>query len=166
MRVRFVCCLGAVLSLATGCSDYAVRGYSLVVKNVSTKPITVGLAKNGPPADVEWESPADRAIIDAKNTGIGWGQVVPPGGTASVDNQRGRFAPGTSAFLRIYTGALSLNEILAIGPDSRLRTDIRLREGKTTLIVSDRGPFTDVFISEYLPAGEDAARTPPIKVAP
>jgi hypothetical protein len=155
-----------LLILTTGCNQFDERHFTLEVKNASARPITIGLTKNGPPAEVAWESPEDRAIMDPRNTGVGWGQVLPPGRTAYINNLIAYFSPGTSGFLRIYAGDLPLNDLLAIGRDSRNRIDVRLREGKTAFTVSDKGPYIDVVVTSYDPSGEEAAKKPTIQNKP
>lgn len=155
-----------LLSLATGCNQYDERRFTLEVKNNSARPITIGLTKNGPPSEVAWESPEDRAIMDPRNTGVGWGQVVPPGRTAYINDVIAYFEPNTSAFLRVYLGDLPLNDLLAIGRESRNRLDIRLREGTTAFTIVDKGPFIDAVVTRYTPGGEEAKRTPTTQSAP
>jgi hypothetical protein len=155
----------ALLSLA--CSDTRTRTFSLAIKNDSSRPITIGLTKNGPPfTEMEWYSPEDLAIARPQDTMMNWGTVVPPNKTAFIDNYKGEFLPQTSAILRVYAGDMPLSDLLAISRDSRARKDVRLEEGKSTYVVSDRGPYIDAFRTGFTPAGDAAKETPKITTTP
>jgi hypothetical protein len=157
MKLRSLSVSLAALPLslvALACSDTTTRVYSIDVKNVSSRTITIGPAKLGGPPEPHWYSPEDLAISAPKDTMVGWGTVVPPGKTAYIDKLTGEFSPGTSAVLRIYAGDMPLSDMLAISKDSRSRVDQRLEEGKSTYVVSDRGPYIDAFRTEYIPGGE------------
>jgi len=141
------------------------RTFSLEVANNAKTPVTMGLAKLDGVVEVEWESPEDRAIMDPKLTGLGWGTVLPPGRTASL-RVSGRFLPNTRGFLRIYNGDLPLSEILAISKGSRNRIDILLREGNSAFVITNAGPFLSAQLASYTPTGEAAKLTPPTTVSP
>jgi hypothetical protein len=166
MRLTPLACLAVTLLLSIGCSQYEKRTFTIEVKNNSARPVTLGLVKVGPPWEVQWESPADRAIMDPGNTGIGWGTLLQPGKTAYIDTVTALFAPRTVAYLRVYTGALSLTDMLAISPESRNRHDIRLREGRSIFSITDRGPFHDIQATSYTPTGEAAKQLPTIRTSP
>jgi hypothetical protein len=141
----------AVLAMAAGCQSYDQRLFDVAVKNNSANPITVGLAKNGPPFEPVWASPEDVAIDDPRNTGLGWGKVVPPGQVGYIERVPGRFSRNTSAFLRIYQGDLALADLLSVSKGSPNRHDVRLRPGRSVFVVSDRAEFIDVFESPVAP---------------
>jgi hypothetical protein len=127
-----------LLALLVGCSTMEKRTYDLSVKNDTSQPITIWLTKNGPAYEPTWESPEDLAAATPRNQRAIAGVVVPPGKTASTA-QSGQFAPSTSAILRVYLGALSINEILAVGRGSPNRADVRLYPGKSDWTVFTQG---------------------------
>ncbi len=139
-------CLCLPLLLAVGCQSYEKRRFDVVIKNNASKPITIGLSKRGGPPEEVWASPEELAV-DPRSGDTAWGTVVPPGKTAYPSNIVGHFTRNGVGYVRIYAGDLTLTEILAIGRGSRERIDWRLRPGKTTLVVSDRGEGIDVFES-------------------
>src|SRR4051812_42156655 len=108
----------ASLVLFTGCQSGEKRTYDVTLKNLSSRPMTIWLTKNGPPWEEGWKSPEDIALESPQiNERIG-GIVVPPGKTASTGPKTGMFAPRVEAVLRIYHGQKMFNEILAIDRDS------------------------------------------------
>ncbi|MFN4243124.1 MAG: hypothetical protein ACK4PI_07795 [Tepidisphaerales bacterium] len=137
--------------LAVGCAPKGeLRRFDIEVTNRASIPVTIGLVKLDGPVEIDWESPEDRALMDPKNTGIGWGQALPPGRTASISVQ-GRFFEQTRGFLRVYAGDLPLSEILAISRGSRNRLDILLKDGTTQVTILNDGPFLDFTITGYTP---------------
>src|SRR5947209_589881 len=99
---------------AIGCTSYEKRVYDISVHNESNQPITLWLTKNGPAYESGWKSPEDQALEMPRNQHGISGVIVPPGKTAFTGPHRGKFAYNTSAYLRVYLGELSINEILAI----------------------------------------------------
>ncbi len=135
-----------LLLTAIGCESGEKRVYEIAVKNNSSHPITVGPVKTGPTFEPDWASPSEVAINTPKNPEQMWGVILQPGKTASTI-MKGQFAQDSQAFILIYQGNLTLSDILAITKDSPARCDWRLTHSRTTLIVSDRGEFIDVFES-------------------
>lgn len=137
--------------LAVGCAPKGqLRKFDVEVTNLASIPVTIGLVKLDGPVEIDWESPEDRALMDPKNTGIGWGATLPPGRTASISVQ-GRFFEQTRGFLRVYAGDLPLSEVLAISRGSRNRLDILLKDGQTQLSIINQGPFIDFTITGHTP---------------
>lgn len=138
--------LGVLVGLtAVGCSSARTETFNVEVQNNSIHPLTITLAKNGPPYEQAWASPEDLAIETPKlrerrdqwqgsATGM---TLIPPGKSAGVSNVQGRFDPQTKAYLRIYTGNLTLSQMLARSAGNPLRLDIQLMPGTNRLIVND-----------------------------
>jgi hypothetical protein len=137
-------CLLAGLT-AVGCSSARTETFDVEVRNNSIHPLTITLAKNGPPYEQAWASPEDLAIETPKLRerrdqwqGSAAGMtMIPPGKSAGVSKVQGRFAPETKAYLRIYTGDLTLSQMLARSAGNPLRLDIQLTPGTNRLIVND-----------------------------
>jgi hypothetical protein len=113
------------------------------VHNESPRSVTVWLTKNGPPEEAGWKSPESVAI---EQLGAGeplGGVIVEPGKTADT-KQRGRFADGVDAVLRVYLGQLAFDDLLAISTSSPNRIDVVLRPGTNELFVRDRRGATVV----------------------
>ena len=166
------------LGLAVGCASQQpqVRSYDISVKNNSTKPVTLVLAKDGPPLEPVWSTPEDIASHpDSASSGFGLG-VVPPGKTASATGIHGNFSHSAKGYIRVYSGDLTLGEMLKVTPGSPTRLDLPLSPGENMLVIEDQGggigvaggtsstePTTAPTTS---PATEPAAATPPPPPAP
>jgi hypothetical protein len=125
---------------AVGCGpSLEKRVYDVSVHNEANQPITLWLTKNGPAYERGWKSPEDQALEMPRNQHGISGVIVDPGKTAFTGPHPGKFAYNTSAYLRVYLGQLSINEILAISKGSERRADIRLPEGKSDWTVYLQG---------------------------
>jgi hypothetical protein len=71
------------------------------------------------------------------------GVVIPAGKTASTGARGGRFAERTHAILRVYLGALKMDQLLATHPGPN-RADILLEPGKDSFFVSSPGGVLEV----------------------
>jgi hypothetical protein len=137
--------------LAVGCAPKGeIRTFDLEVTNGTSTPVTLGLAKVDGPMEVNWDSPEDRAMMDPWMTGKGWGNVLPPGRTASIA-VKGEFFLNTRGFLRAYRGDLKLSDVLAISKGSPNRVDLQLFPGKSTVVIVDDGPVLSANVTEYVP---------------
>lgn len=136
--VLLACCLAGGCSVVTNMTT-AKATFSVAVKNQSTQPIRIGLAKDGPPFEEEWSSPEEVAIANAKRPEIAWGQTILPGQTATIAEITGRFSDGVHGFVRVYAGDVQMADMLAVGRRSPNRLDIPLAEGSNRLIVLDDG---------------------------
>jgi hypothetical protein len=130
--------------LAGGCGPAArTETFDIDVRNATTQPVTLSLAKDGPPFEAVWASPEDAALISAKyreqwvggDTGLG--QVVGPGRTASIRNLSGRFTERARGYVRAYAGdlSMSMSGMMARGPDSPGRVDVPLTPGANKIVI-------------------------------
>jgi hypothetical protein len=125
------------LLLLVGCRSYEARTYDVTVANVSSGPITIWLTKNGPPFEASWLSPEDMAVESPRGPqGAIGGVVVPEGKTARTGPRKGQFDSGTRAILRVYSGALTFDQMLASSSESRSRVDVRLPPGQSAYVVT------------------------------
>ena len=111
------------LMVLTGCTYKET--YRVMLKNETNSPLTVGFVKNGPPAESMWASPEDRAFQTADRDNTRWGEVIPAGKTADVQ-LTGTFHDRIRAFLRVYQGTHTTDELLAISRGSGNRLDLIL----------------------------------------
>jgi len=119
------------------------------VKNETDEPISVGLVKNGPPMETAWASPMQIAVNAPHLSGSRWGGLVQPGETIVIGPQKGAFDSGTIAFLRVYRGNWSVQELLAISPDSPNRLDVPLDNGRSDWIIIDTPNGLDATPAEH-----------------
>ncbi len=119
-----------------GCAP--ARTYDVKVRNDLNQPITVWLTKNGPPAEANWLSPEQIAMGENPAGGRVAGSPVPSGKTAETGKIRGKFEAGAQAVLRIYLGQPTLDELLAMSPQSQTRIDVILPPGQSSLIVREQ----------------------------
>jgi hypothetical protein len=129
--------LTAVTLLAVGCAE--TRTYNVSVRNDASRPITVGVVKEGGPYEPQWASPEDIAIGSPHADEYGWDAVViPPGKTGGFNRPlEGKFDSNSRAVLRVYAGSMMLSQILATGPGSPNRLDLPLSPGANAFRVVD-----------------------------
>lgn len=129
--------LGAVF--LAGCSSAREYTFDVSVKNDSAGPVTIWLTKDGPPLEQGWRSPEQVALRSPGHEERIGGVLVPPGKTASTGPIKGKFEPGTFAWLRIYDGKYeSFSDLLAVSPRSSKRVDQPLDPGVNQLVVRSR----------------------------
>lgn len=122
-----------------GCSSTREYSFDISVRNASDGPITIWLTKEGPPIEQGWRSPEQVAIQSPGHEERIGGVLVPPGKAASTGQIKGKFAPGSSAWLRIYEGKYSsFSDLLAVSPKSSKRVDQYLDPGVNRLVVKKR----------------------------
>lgn len=126
--------------IAIGCAAPETT-FNISLHNASTQPVTAWLTKTGGPAEADWLAPEDLSMSRAAAVGKLNGIVIPPGRTGEVGPITGRFDNDSLAVLRVYAGSVSLDTMLATGPDSRLRVDIPLRAGINRLEVKPTLPL-------------------------
>lgn len=136
---RIIMMLGAA-ALLEGCAS-RTYDYTVSVHNASSKPVMVGLAKEGAPFEDTWARPEDIANdIAARGPTPGvweWGVPVQPGQTGDVGQVRARLDRGAQAYIRVYSGAKSLDDFLAISRGSPNRLDIHLEPGDNHFTITD-----------------------------
>jgi hypothetical protein len=123
--------------ILSGCHSYETRTYDVSVKNDSAGPITLWLTKSGEPFEPGWLSPEDIAIESPHQPAkMISGVVVPAGKTADTGPRVGQFDPSTAAVLRVYSGQLNFDQLLAAPADEKHRIDMRLHPGRSDLVVT------------------------------
>jgi hypothetical protein len=135
MRYVLLICAGVML---TGCAT--TRHYQVILKNQTPEALTIGLAKNGGPAERDWVTPEELAIVNPQGADRPWGAVVPPGKTAS-QSVTGKFYDGEAAFLRVYSDGnlkrVGFSDLLAISRGAPNRLDLRIEPGRNAFIIRD-----------------------------
>ncbi len=127
------------MMLATGCSSTKEYSFKISVRNETPGPVTIWLTKEGPPMEPGWRSPEQLAIQSPGYEERIGGQLVPAGKTATTDLVKGKFEPGSSAWLRVYDGKYpSFSDLLAVSPKSAKRVDHPLDPGVNRLVVRAR----------------------------
>ncbi|GEM_PF-25028 len=142
-----LCMMLLAMVMLVGCRSYGT--FTVGVKNETDEPISVGLVKNGPPMETAWASPMQIAVNAPHLSGSRWGGLVQPGETIVIGPQKGAFDSGTIAFLRVYRGNWSVQELLAISPDSPNRLDVPLDNGRSDWIIIDTPNGLDATPAEH-----------------
>ena len=125
------------LLTVAGCST--TRTYEVAVRNESTGPITVGMAKAGGKYEPQWASPEQAVVRTGSENEKGWPSiVVPPGKTGYTGPVKGDFSGGAEADLRAYAGELDLSDVLSISRGSPRRVDVPLQPGRNAIIIHDK----------------------------
>jgi hypothetical protein len=127
-------CVALVLLtvFAVGC-DSTTKSYSVAVKNQSTRPVTLWLTKDGPPAEEGWLTP-DQIVKSSRDLKYDLA-FVPPGRTGIVDKTSGEFPHGTHAVLRVYDGE---KEVFDLSKAGDAHSDVVLKPGSNRLRVIER----------------------------
>jgi len=135
--VAFLLLLCSFCVLCAGCQPQT-RAYQVSVRNDTAGPVTIWLLKEGGPYEDGWKSPEDLAIESPKaNIPIG-GMIVRPGKIADAGPVTGHFDPDANAVLRVYRGAHSFNELLAISSGSPDRISAKLRPGDNEFLITQQ----------------------------
>ena len=121
-----------------GCAE--TRTYEVSVRNNCGQPITVWLTKRGGPFEKGWKAPEELAWQHLGEDEAFSGLTVPDGKTGYTGKVRGSFNPGSEAMLRVYVGASTYNETLAISPGSPNRIDLTLAPGSNNFIAITGDP--------------------------
>ncbi len=130
-------CLVLVAMWAGGCAS--MQSYELSVKNQTDKPLTLWLTKQGDEREAAWLPPEALATSNATDVRTIGGIVVMPGKTGFTPQPvKGSFSGHDQAILRVYSNAMTLDQVLAMSRRSPNRIDVPLLPGKTALIIHDR----------------------------
>jgi hypothetical protein len=127
----WIFCVLALVGL--GCAQK--REYQVVVHNRLDVPVTVGLIKDGPPAEVNWLTPEQWSMTGPRDVVGPWGMLIPPGKTADTPLVAGHFDRGVEAQLRIYRGEHSNSVLMAISEGSEDRATVTLLPGHNEIVV-------------------------------
>ena len=141
-RIAFIALI-AISALIVGCNTTRTDTFDIEIRNATSQPLTLSLAKDGPPYEPAWATPQDLAIETPKRReqwsgGPSGMAAVPPGKTASVKGLRGQFNSGVNGYLRVYAGDLTISEMLAKAKDSPSRADVMLKPGVNVVVVSEK----------------------------
>ena len=128
-----------VLAVQGGCKQYATATFQVTVTNSTPQPLSVGLVKNGPPFESEWAAPHEIAIALPDSGGRRWGELVPPGKSATLGPMSGKFDREVSAILRAYRGNPTIDDLLAVPAESADRVDIYLQPGQSAHVIRADG---------------------------
>lgn len=148
--------------LLVGCSSAKEYTFDISVKNNTGGPITIWLTKEGRPVEKGWRSPEQVAMQSPGHEERIGGVLVPDGKTASPNGPvKGKFEPGSFAWLRVYDGKYAnFSDLLAVSPRSMKRVDYPLDPGKNVLIVRKNGSRLVVEQDESAIGAVDARGTP------
>ena len=132
-RMKMKLTIAALLVLTVvGCNS-TTKSYSVMVKNESTRPVTLWLTKDGPPAEEGWLTPEQ--IVKARRDLKYDLAFVPPGRTGITDKTSGQFPQGTHAVLRVYEGQKEVFDLAEAGAS---HWDYPLEPGTNRLRVVER----------------------------
>jgi hypothetical protein len=127
------CALLALTVLVVGCAPKAT--FELAITNQTSRPVTVGVVKDGPPLERELAGPEAWAMEFPGTSAPRWGHVIPPGRTMDSPPITGTFPSGTTAYLRVYGGERTNAELLAISKPSLDRADVLLFPGHNDITI-------------------------------
>ena len=152
MNIRSTALLLAAL-FAVGCAE--TRSYSISVKNATSGPLTIGQVKRGGPFEDLWATPKDVAVRVPASKERAWGVTLPAGKTAHAGPLTGKFNSGASAWMLVFRGDPSLNEILATSSGNPNRLNLPLDPGPNDFVVTEsNGRLTAERLNPVSPAFE------------
>jgi hypothetical protein len=125
----------ALLCVA-GCAGN-VRNFQISLTNDTPNPLTIALTKSGPPLEAKWASPEDvvaRRVSPDQTSGM---TVIQPSKTVN-STVSGRFEKNSEPVLRVYSGAMTLSEMLSAKTGVN-RFDLPLKDGSNKFIVRQGG---------------------------
>ena len=128
--------IAVVCFAAVGCARK--ESFDVSVRNGTDGPLTLVLTKDGPPFERLWAAPEDLAIESPRAEEQHSYLVLPANRDADI-NLEGKFDRGTRGYLRVYRGDLPIPEMVAIGPASPNRLDLRLEPGANRFVIVDSG---------------------------
>ena len=138
MKPRCLLCL-VLLFLAVGCAT-ETRSFNLAVKNDTAQSISMWTVKeHGPPED-GWLSPEQIAVIPNGPSDDKLPREIIKPGQAAVNRIpiKGEFDKESGeAYVRIYEGVPTLNQMLAMDKGSLNRLDIRIQPGNNSFVIED-----------------------------
>jgi hypothetical protein len=139
-----------------GCSPTQTRTFDVTVRNQTPGPLTLSLAKDGPPYEPAWATPEDVATESPKlredwRRTQGGMKAVPSGRVADVRGLTGKFESGTHAYLRVYAGELTISEMLSKSPGSPDRVDVPLQPGTNEITIVTEGTHLKAQINQPAP---------------
>jgi hypothetical protein len=138
---RCVAALLFALPLAAGgCASPRTDTFNIEIRNDTKQPLTLSLAKDGPPFESAWATPEEIAVESPKlrekwsggPTGMA---LLPPGKTASIKGLTGIFNARTKGYLRAYAGDCTISQMSARSPGSPDRLDVPLTPGDNRLVI-------------------------------
>ncbi|HEY2588599.1 MAG TPA: hypothetical protein VGI81_22850 [Tepidisphaeraceae bacterium] len=125
-----------LLCLLVGCAH--TRTYEVTLKNHADDWLTIGLVKEGGPAQPDWQAPEVAVSNEQTPSAMMW-EHVPPGKAADTGQIKGKFFSGSQAILRVYEGKLGLEGMMAISRGQPNRADIELHPGANRFTVTRDG---------------------------
>lgn len=125
--------------LLLGCAE--TRTYEVSLRNDSGQPLTVWLTKKGGPFEKGWKAPEELAWQNLSDDEAFSGLTIPVGRTGFTGKVRGSFYPNSAAVLRVYVGASTYNETLAVPADSPNRLEVVLHPGANKYIAVPGDPI-------------------------
>jgi hypothetical protein len=132
MKLTVAALAALLVFMLVGCNSTS-RSYTVMVKNEATRPVTLWLTKDGPPAEEGWLTPEQ---IVNHNRELRYDLAfVPPGRVGITDKMSGEFPQGTHAVLRVYEGEKEVYDLAKAGPS---HSDYPLKPGTNRLRVTER----------------------------
>lgn len=154
----FASTVASTLLLITlgGCNSTRTEQFDVTVHNQTPHPLTLSLAKDGPPYEAVWAAPEDIAIESPKLREQ-WRQTaggmtgLPPGRTVDLKKLTGRFDQDTHGYLRAYAGDLTISQMLSMSRGSPDRVDVQLVPGFNEITIVLEGTHLKAQVNQPAP---------------
>jgi hypothetical protein len=136
------------VAVTGGCASE--RTYAVRIRNNAPEPITVGFTKDGPVFEERWASPEALSNLPQSRMPEHWGVVVEQGQAKGLQVV-GKFESGTHAFLRVYAGAPTADELLAKSHGTGGRLDLLLNQsGDNDFVVEEMQGRLSAHLRRYV----------------
>lgn len=156
MVFRTFALLLGLLSLV-GCASPKAT-FQVAVKNLTPRPLSIGLVKVGGKVERGWDGPEHVAIHAPLLAERKWGTLVEPGEVVTLGPQSGSFYQGSRAVLRVYGADATIDELMGYSRTDSARLDITLLPGNSAYVIEREGGALDYRPVPLTPAAATAQR--------
>lgn len=134
------------LAILAGCAQTRTYTFTVEVTNQTNEPMVAGLVKDGPPLEVDWDSPEQIAIAAPQLMDKHWGRRIDPGTTTTFGPIDARFGGQTRGFMRIYSGDKTIEQLVSYSRSDPRRLHILLVPGYNFITVQERNGSLDAIV--------------------
>ncbi len=135
-RRLIVLLMALSLAAVAGCAE--TRRYNVEVLNRTQAPLTIGLAKQGPPFEAHLASPEQAAVGTPSSDETLWPSTVVEPGKVGYTRIEGKFDKRSVLELRVYAGKRGLSDVLAVprGAGDRIDTTLAPEPSRNKFVVA------------------------------
>lgn len=140
-RPAVVFVLIGLLFFCAGCTP--TRTYEVMVINDADDTVTAWMSKRGGPAEINWLSPSQVAILFDPSEESQMelpSAVLAPGDRVRFGPRKGKFPRDAAAVIEVYEGEMPLSEMISLTSRSPRRGRLTLSPGENLVRVTSVDP--------------------------